>query len=637
MKLRFEGWKLFIVLVGPLVVLAFFGLSIIKLYSENPWASLFGAFLTGTSIGLVVGGFAMFYDEMKSTKISLPKVKSVKPKERKRSRLISRISSKVYRRSAAELLSAGISETPSSFYYRWAEYFFYALIGSIPAAFALAFILKTPLPLAIMLAPFIVLLAPELQVKSAEGERKRAVEEEIPFFALFSAALGDAGISLYDAFKRLLNAELFKSIEKDALYLVKAVEFIGQDHVTALDALARTHPSRMMSDLLFGYTSELRSGGDVARFLMDKAEEYLRWLEFRFEKYGDSVSDIGEMITALFFILPTLVLAMAFVSPGVAISVVWLMDALVIPVIGIAMIFQIRSMQPRSLDIYKGDLRSGIIVALATGAVVFLLKAPMWAVASAGASAGTMGYSFRVYFQKRAADEEEGSMEPFVRDLTEYRKAGYSIPKAIERLAREGKYAKSFTSTLQSVSAKLQLGFRLSDLRVGNSWLGRQIFFLLGQIDDTGGGSTRELEMVHTFVERYIFAKKAVKSRMRIYQMLMIFTPIGLALLIFVMSSMVGMMKFMPFAIPSGFSVGSVSAGSSGIAIPPMLFQASYIMVIIASIFMSLTGTEASDFTIKNMWRVSLSVLLASLTIFALTAYGPALISKIVPLVPSAP
>ena len=631
MKLKFEGWKLFIAAVGPLVVLAFFGLAVIRLYSANPWASLFGAFLTGTSIGIIVGGFFMFYDDMKGKRITLPRVEVRRTKEKRKSALVSRISSKLFNRNAAELISSGISETPSSYYYRWASYFLYALACSVPASFVLAFLFRTPLPLAIMLVPFMILFAPKFQLKSSRGDRKRAVEEEIPFFALFSATLADAGIPLYDAFRRLLDAGLFRSIELDALQLVKSVEFLGQDHVTALDELARTHPSKMMSDLLYGYTSELRAGGNTAEFLMEKADEYLRWLEFRFEKYGDSVSDIGEMITALFFILPTLVLAMAFVSPGSALSVVWLMDALVIPVIGIAMIFQIRAMQPRSPDIYRGELKGGILVALVTGTIVFLMRAPFWAVISAGATAGTMGYSFSVYFQKRISDDEESGLEPFIRDLTEYRKSGYSIPKAIERLAQEGKYARSFTETLRSVSAKLQLGLRLSDMKAGNSWLGRQIFFLLGQIDDTGGGSAKELEAVHSFVERYIFAKRAVKTRMRVYQILMFFTPVGLAFLIFVMSTMVGMLKFMPFAMPSSFSIGSVNASQSGVAIPPMLFQASYIMVIIASIFMSLTGTEASDFTVKNMWRVALTVLLASLTIFLLTAYGSAIVSKFLP------
>ncbi len=628
MKVKFESWKLFVAAAGPLVVLAFFGLAVIKVSGSNPWGAISGAFITGSSAGVLIGGFFMFYDQMRGKTVSLPKVELHRASSRKKSALVSELSSKLFHRDVVELLSAGISETPSNFYYRWASYFFYSLIASVPASFVLSFIFRNPFPMALLLVPFAALSAPKLQLRNTRGDRKRAVEDEMPFFSLYAATLADAGIPLYDAFKRLLNAELFRNIEKDALYLIKSVEFLGQDHVTALDTLAKTHPSKMMSDLLYGYTSELKAGGDTSRFLMDKAEEYLRWLEFRFEKYGDSVSDIGEMVTALFFILPTLVLAMAFVNPGSALSVVWLMDALVIPVIGIAMIFQIRSMQPRSLDVYRGELKGGMFAGIATGLLVLLMKAPFWAVASAGVTAGTMGYSFKVYFQKRLSDEEENSLEPFVRDLTEYRKAGYSMPMAIQKLAQDGKYSGSFRDTVASVSAKLRLGFRLSDIRAGSSWLGRQIFFLLGQIDDTGGGSARELESVHTFVERYLFAKKAVKSRMKVYQMLMVFTPVGLSFLIFVMSSMVGMMKFMPFSTPSSFSIGSVSATQSGVSIPPMLFQASYIMVIIASIFMSLSGTVASDFTIKNMWRVALTVLLASISVFIFTSYGPSLASK---------
>ncbi|MDG6928380.1 MAG: hypothetical protein JRN26_06805 [Nitrososphaerota archaeon] len=75
-------------------------------------------------------------------------------------------------------------------------------------------------------------------------------------------------------------------------------------------------------------------------------------------------------------------------------------------------------------------------------------------------------------------------------------------------------------------------------------------------------------------------------------------------------------------------SGGGVSGSSGGITVPPSLFQASYIMVIIASVFMSLSATEASDFTIKNMWRVALTVLLASLAIFFFTAFGATVIAK---------
>ena len=629
MRRRIYGWKLFMVAAGPLVVLAFFGASIIRI-GYNPWAKLFGAFLTGSSTGLLIGGFSMYYEQMKSERIILPKPKVSKPKAARKNPLILKLS-KGFPGSRMDLLSAGIAETPSLFYYKWAQYLLYTLLISVPLAFILAFVLRNPLPLAILLAPFVMVFAPSIQIRSSKGERRKAVDDELPFFALYSATLADAGISLYSAFKKLLNQNIFRTAEKDALYLIRAVEFLGQDHITALDALAKTHPSKIMSDLLYGYTSELRSGGDVSVFLMGKAEELLKWLEFRFEKYGDSVSDIGEMITALFFILPTLVLAMAFISPNTAMMTVWLMDALVIPVLGVVIIFQIRAMQPRTGTVYEGNVKGGLIAGAVTGALVFILKAPYWAVMSSALAAGTLGYSTKVFFQKRTVEEEENSLEPFMRDVTELRKAGHSIPKAIEKLAHEGKYARSFTELLKSVSARLQLGFRLSDLSIGSSWIGRQVFFLLGQIDDTGGGSARELENVHAFIERYAFAKRAVKSRMKIYQFLMIFTPAGLALLIFVMSSMISMMRFSPFMIPSGLSLGAVSSSPQGIAIPSQLFQASYVMVVIASAFMSLSSTVASDFTLKNMWRVSLTVLLASLAIFIFTTYGTLIVSHAMP------
>lgn len=632
MKIKLKGRHLFLALAGPLVVLAFFGFAVAQKSATSVWGGLFGASLAGASIGLLIGGLAYYYKELKAGRIELPGPAVKRAKVKRKSPLVSGLSSRLFHGARTDILTAGIAETPSAFYYRWAAYFLYVLAGSLPTAFALAFLLKNPLPLLLALSPFFTLLGPAFQIRSSRGDRKRAIEDELPFFALYSAVLADAGISLYIAFRRLVGQGIFRQIEKDASYLVRAVEFLGQDHITAMDELARVHPSRQVSDLLFGYTSEIRSGGDVAGYLSDKARELLQWLEFRFERYGDSVSDIGEMMTALFFILPTLVLAMAFVSPSVAVSVVWMMNSLVIPIVGVAMIFQIRSMQPRSLDIYRGNLRAGLIAGAVSVVALFLLKAPYWAVVASGAVAGTMAYSVDVFFQKRAVDEEENSLEGFVRDLTEYRKAGYTITRAIERLSQEGKYAGSFVETLRGVSAKLQLGMRLSELRVGSSWIGRQVFFLLGQIEDTGGGSARELEAVHMFVERYAFAKRTVKSRMRIYQVLAIFTPVGLTLLIFVMASMVSMMKFLPFVMPSGgLQLGAVSSSQSGIVIPPMLFQASYIMVIMSSIFMALSAVEARDFTIKNMWMVAFTVLLASLAIFIFTTFGGTLLVKLMP------
>jgi hypothetical protein len=45
-------------------------------------------------------------------------------------------------------------------------------------------------------------------------------------------------------------------------------------------------------------------------------------------------------------------------------------------------------------------------------------------------------------------------------------------------------------------------------------------------------------------------------------------------------------------------------------------------MAIVSAVFMALSAGVASDFTVKNAWRVCLAVLMAALVIFVLTTFG---------------
>ncbi|MEM0287525.1 MAG: hypothetical protein QXG05_05050 [Nitrososphaerota archaeon] len=233
-------------------------------------------------------------------------------------------------------------------------------------------------------------------------------------------------------------------------------------------------------------------------------------------------------------------------------------------------------------------------------------------------NSGSLAFSVPVYIQKRVANDEERSLEGFVRDITEYRKSGYDITRAIRKLSIEGRYTPAFTGLLKRVAASLALGSRLPEINVkANSWVVKQIFFLLGEVEDSGGGSPKELEAIHTFVEKFALAKSMVKSRMRIYEMLAMATPAGLAVLIFVMGTFIKVLG------SGGLALGGLISTS----VPPSLISASYVMVIVSAVFMALSAGVASDFTVKNMWRVALSVLLASVVIFALTTFGGAITS----------
>ncbi|MGC9117064.1 MAG: hypothetical protein ACP5ID_05675 [Conexivisphaera sp.] len=166
-----------------------------------------------------------------------------------------------------------------------------------------------------------------------------------------------------------------------------------------------------------------------------------------------------------------------------------------------------------------------------------------------------------------------------------------------------------------SAIAGNDLSLRLPEARA-NSWLVNQMVFLLGQVEESGGGTPRDFETMHAFVERYVLAKRMARGRMRLYQMLALGTPTGLAFLIWIMATF--LTKFQLPSLPGAPSLLATS-------IPPGLFSAAYVMVIVAAAFMALAAGTASDFTPLNTTRIAVSVLVAAVVVFAVSYYGSAL------------
>jgi flagellar protein FlaJ len=628
MKLR--GFVLYLLLVSPLGLMALAGWVLVG--HSTVFSGLLSAVMTGSGVGGIVGGFAYYYDEIKRARLLPPsRPKLEKAKTTKRNKYFDAIVKRLMKRNVPGegILRAGAQVTPYNFYYKWLRLSAFSFIGALPVAFVLAFVLRSPLPFGVLIVPALMLFVlPNLSLKSSAGDRKRSIDDELPFFSLYMATLSDVGVSLYSGMKRLVGKGIFRYIEQDAVYLVRAVEFIGQDQLTAIDNMARHHASRNMQDLLYGYSSEMRSGGDISGYFTARAGELLNWLQFRFDKYSDAVSDLGEMMMAMFFIFPMIVIGSAFISPSASLSLVWIMAALVIPSAGVMMVFIIRSAQPKTGDYYNGNNYMAIAAAAISGVIVaFIPHIALWAPVAAAAAAGSLAYGVPVMVQKRLGAQEEASLPSFIRDITEYRKSGYDVARAIVKLSKEGKYTPAFTTLLRGLATGLQLGEKLSEVKIhSNSWLVRQVFFILDEIHDSGGGSPRELEFIHTFVEKYSTAKKMVKSRMRIYEMLSMGTPVGLAVVIFVMSTFLGTFHGFGSSAPGGgLPIGGLNFLNT--TIPPSLFTAAYIMVIDSAIFMALSAGVASDFTAKNTWRITITVLITAVVIFVITTFGSALTS----------
>jgi flagellar protein FlaJ len=507
---------------------------------------------------------------------------------------------------AHDVLEAGEAVSP---YRLAAKSLFYTLVAffiSVPVGVALG-ILVHPAFLAVMASPAIPLAFPKLKLRSAVGDRRRALEDEVPFFTVFASILQSVGLSLYNSLLAIIGKGIFKQIERDALLVKRDVDFFFKSPVEALEDVGRRHPNEKMRTLLLGYTSEWRSGGDMGAYLDAKADDYLKDMEFRWRRYAERASDIGETTIGLLLVFPMMILMAAFVFPGYALTMTSFTLTLVIPFLTVTVFGAVHGSQPKTYDVIKGDVRFAAAVGAVSFIATLLTQSPVWLCLAASLGAATALYGATALLHMREVEAIEKALPQFLRDVTEYRKMGYDILRAVMRIAEENTYNPVFDSLLDGVARQLVLGLRLSEVKIPpRSWLAKMSFFLLGQVVESGGGTAKSLELLTNFINLVVRVKRETKASMRLYQFLSLFTPITLSFMTALMASLL-----------TAFSVTLMPGVEAGILgeigqVPQALIDQCYLLVIVSSICVALLSAKAVDLTAKNTLWITVNLIIAA-------------------------
>jgi flagellar protein FlaJ len=507
---------------------------------------------------------------------------------------------------AHDVLEAGEAVSP---YRLAAKSLFYTLVAffiSVPVGVALG-ILVHPAFLAVMASPAIPLAFPKLKLRSAVGDRRRALEDEVPFFTVFASILQSVGLSLYNSLLAIIGKGIFKQIERDALLVKLDVDFFFKSPVEALEDVGRRHPNEKMRTLLLGYTSEWRSGGDMGAYLDAKADDYLKDMEFRWRSYAERASDIGETTIGLLLVFPMMILMAAFVFPGYALTMTSFTLTLVIPFLTVTVFGAVHGSQPKTYDVIKGDVRFAAAVGTVSFIATLLTQSPVWLCLAASLGAATALYGATALLHMREVEAIEKALPQFLRDVTEYRKMGYDILRAVMRIAEENTYNPVFDSLLDGVARQLVLGLRLSEVKIPpRSWLAKMSFFLLGQVVESGGGTAKSLELLTNFINLVVRVKRETKASMRLYQFLSLFTPITLSFMTALMASLL-----------TAFSVTLMPGVEAGILgeigqVPQALIDQCYLLVIVSSICVALLSAKAVDLTAKNTLWITVNLIIAA-------------------------
>lgn len=477
---------------------------------------------------------------------------------------------------------------------------------AVPAAVA-GGVFLSPWLSVLGLAPFAFALAPEMKLRDIVAQRREGVERELPFFAALVSVLGSAGVPLYSIFRDVASNGLFERLGREALLVRRDVEILGMNANEAFERLAANHPSKRFSEFLLGYTSKVRSGGDVPFYLVSESGALLRNLEEGWARYVSRVGIIGSMMITVFGVVPLLLMVVGVFSPGLSIFGLLAFTGLGVPMFTVGLLFMTGRMQPMREDDARG--RPGTALSLALpAALVGVATRVAWEGVAAALLVFFVTYGISVRAQIAETKALDDGLSRFLKDLLEYRRQEYDLGRALIAIQAEGKYNKEFSRVLSRVATQLRAGIPLDELKADcRSRLGRLTFLLLGQMSRSGGGTVDTVYQVSSFADRLTGMRQSAAAEMKPYVVLSYISPLLLA---FGVTFVEGVLNAFSSRVAPGFSTLHANGIQLG-SVPPVLSQVSGLLIVVSAASLGLIGAKISDLTVKNTFRASVNVGLA--------------------------
>lgn len=107
------------------------------------------------------------------------------------------------------------------------------------------------------------------------GIIKTKIDKNLVYTVNYMAILSGAGIINEEIFTSLAESGMTYGVKGSATQVVRDVEILGKDILSALDEESRRTPSKDYSEVLQGFLGTARSGGDIKAYLEETAGQQM--------------------------------------------------------------------------------------------------------------------------------------------------------------------------------------------------------------------------------------------------------------------------------------------------------------------------------------------------------------------------
>jgi len=142
-------------------------------------------------------------------------------------------------------------------------------------------------------------------------ERKRKIDGHLPYAISWMSFMATTGVIPYMIFRKLAETEeFFGEVSQEAKLVVKDVELLGFDFISALRNLTSATPSTNLRTFIQGALTNALSGGEMGTYFMSKARETMEENRKKFAEFLEVLGLISEVYIIGLVAAPILIIVM---------------------------------------------------------------------------------------------------------------------------------------------------------------------------------------------------------------------------------------------------------------------------------------------------------------------------------------
>jgi flagellar protein FlaJ len=372
------------------------------------------------------------------------------------------------------------------------------------------------------------------------------IDRELPFVITLVTIMAASGITPFGSLVKLARYKLLPYIMKESRHIVGQVHVLGEDPLTAMEKRANGTASRQYRELLLGYVSTVRNGGDIASFLQSKMKSIF---EYETAIAKQSVAKVGGLVDAYMIMqvialsMYVVVVALGSTSSSSATGDI-LPASLSSPMFSYFLVFVIlpgiSAVILYALDKTLASSIIGISSLMKKGLVFSLASLVAFAVLTGTGILGQIidpAYAFPIFimaasaypaYKSKKLEKNMRSMEnelpSYLRDVAESRKAGLSPEKCII-YASERLRDPVFARVVKNFASQLEWGVPLRKVYENlsasiKSFAALIHFRILIEAIESGGGYSTSLEILAQSSESAYNVEQEKQSLLRPYVMI---------------------------------------------------------------------------------------------------------------------